>query len=87
VVKQRRQVGLDKTWQAAVSSLLIFRGLTGFYMGWAAMALRDMPEFSMALILIIRVFHLTSNKVRISHFCFVPQAQTHHRSLHWVAGQ
>jgi hypothetical protein len=45
VMKQRRQAGLDETWQVAVSSLMASRGLRGFFMGWAAMALRDLPEY------------------------------------------
>lgn len=43
VVKQRLQAGVDKTWQDAVSSIMASRGPKGFYVGWAALALRDLP--------------------------------------------
>lgn len=43
VVKQRLQAGVDKTWQEAVSNILAARGPRGFFAGWSALALRDLP--------------------------------------------
>jgi hypothetical protein len=72
VVKQRRQLGLDKTWQAAVSSILASRGLRGFYMGWTAFVLNRLL-IGIAFDLQWHTFcRLKSLKVRMPHFCFVP---------------
>ena len=42
-MKQRLQAGVDKTWQGAVSNILTTSGPRGFYAGWSALALRDLP--------------------------------------------
>jgi cobalamin biosynthesis protein CobD/CbiB len=68
---------LDKTWEDAVSSLMTSRGLTGFYMGWAAMALRDLAMYIAARLAARLEGHMVNPmpfRVSIPHFCFVSQA-------------
>mmetsp|Transcript_11816 Transcript_11816/g.15438 ORF Transcript_11816/g.15438 Transcript_11816/m.15438 type:complete len:342 (+) Transcript_11816:135-1160(+) len=43
IVKQRLQAGIDKSALAAVSTIMKTKGLGGFYTGWGALALRDLP--------------------------------------------
>ncbi|CAM9541992.1 unnamed protein product, partial [Chrysoparadoxa australica] len=43
VVKQRLQAGVDPTTLKAVSGVFKSQGLWGFYTGWGALALRDLP--------------------------------------------
>lgn len=43
VVKQRMQAGVEKTWREAVSNILTASGPKGFFAGWSALALRDLP--------------------------------------------
>ena len=43
VVKQRMQAGVEKTWREAVSNILASSGPKGFFAGWGALALRDLP--------------------------------------------
>jgi len=43
VVKQRMQAGVERTWREAVTNILASSGPKGFFAGWSALALRDLP--------------------------------------------
>lgn len=43
VVKQRMQAGVERTWRESVSNVLAASGPKGFFAGWGALALRDLP--------------------------------------------
>jgi len=43
VVKQRLQAGVDPSSARAISSIMQAEGWKGFYKGWGALALRDLP--------------------------------------------
>ncbi len=43
VVKQRLQAGVERSWRDAVANILASSGPKGFFAGWGALALRDLP--------------------------------------------